>query len=221
LASLNLSALTLQNPQPNSLADWTARAEQANPQLVSLKARVEVAREEVNKVGAGHRPTLDAVAQWSNSESESVTNTSSRYTNMTLGLQLNVPLYAGGYVSSLQRQALAGQDRAEQSLEAARRELGLRVFKEFRGVTDNIPKVRALEQALHSADQLVLSSRKSFEAGSRTVLDILNAEQQRVVVLRDLAQSRYMYLISRVRLLSLVGGIGQSDMAAINQMLKD
>lgn len=221
LASLNLSALTLQDPQPNSLADWTARAEQANPQLVSLKARVEVAREEVKKVGAGHRPTLDAVAQWSNSESESVTNTSSRYTNMTLGLQLNVPLYAGGYVSSLQRQALAGQDRAEQLLEAARRELGLRVFKEFRGVTDNIPKVRALEQALHSADQLVLSSRKSFEAGSRTVLDILNAEQQRVVVLRDLAQSRYMYLISRVRLLSLVGGIGQSDMAAMNQMLKD
>jgi len=216
LATLNVTALKLQDPEPNNLADWTARAEQASPQLMSLKARVEIAQQELQKASAGHRPTLDAVAQWSNSESESVTNTSSRYTNMTLGLQLNVPLYAGGYVNSLQRQALANLDRAEQTLEATRRDLGLRVFKEFRGVTENIPKIRALEQALHSADHLVLSSRKSFQAGSRTVIDILNAEQQRVVVQRDLAQARYMYLISGVRLLSLVGGFGQADMVAID-----
>ncbi len=217
---LNVVKLQLQNPQPDSLQDWIARAELNSPQLQSLNSRVEVARQEIKKAQAGHLPTLDAVAQWSNSKSESITNTSSSYTNNAIGLQLNIPLFAGGYVNSQVRQTLAGLERAEQSLEAARRDLSLRVHKEFRGVTENIPKIRALEQALLSSDQLVLSSRKSMQAGSRTVLDILNAEQQRVLVLRDLAQARYMYLISKVRLLALVGDADHAALASINQALQ-
>ena len=219
LATLNVASLTLLNPQPNSLADWSTRAEQNSPQLQSLKARIEIARQEIDKARAGHYPTLDAIAQWSDSQSESVTNTSSRYVNKTVGLQLNIPLFAGGYVNSQVRQTLAGLERAEQALEVGRRDLGLSVFKEFRGVTENVPKIKALEQALRSADQLVLSSRKSFQAGSRTLLDILNAEQQRVSVMRDLAQARYVYLISRVRLQALVGGADQELMAAVNGAL--
>ena len=221
LATLNVAQLVLANPQPDSLQDWVTRAELNSPQLQSLKARVEVARQEIKKAQSGHQPTLDAIAQWSNSQSESVTNTSSSYTNKSVGLQLNVPLFAGGYVNSQVRQALAGLERVEQLLEAGRRDLGLRVHKEFRGVTENIPKIGALEQALKSSDQLVLSSRKSFQAGSRTVLDILNAEQQRVVVSRDLAQARYMYLISRVRLLALAGDIDQATLVAVNQALTE
>lgn len=220
LSTLNVASLTLQNPQPDSLEDWATRAELNSPQMQSLKARVEVARQEVQKASAGHHPTLDAVAQWSDSESESVTNVSSRYTNRSVGLQLNIPLFAGGYVNSQVRQTLAGQERAEQVLEAGRRDLVMRVHKEFRGVTENIPKIKALEQALRSADQLVLSSRKSFQAGSRTVLDILNSEQQRVLVLRDLAQARYMYLISNIRLLALVGEADLASMTAANHVLQ-
>lgn len=88
-------------------------------------------------------------------------------------------------------------------------------------MTENIPKIAALEQALRSSDQLVLSSHKSFEAGSRTVIDILNAEQQRVAVLRDLAQARYVYLISKIRLLAMVGEADMGAVVAVNAMLKD
>ncbi len=220
LATLNVDRLALQHPQPNNLDDWAARAERNSPQLQSLVARVEVARQETKKARAGHYPTLDAIAQLTDSESESVVNTSSRYTNKILGLQLNMPLFAGGIVNSQVRQTLAGQERAEQLLEAGRRDLGLRVHKEFRGVTESIPKIKALEQASRSADQVLLSSRKSFQAGSRTVLDILNAEQQRMVVLRDLAQARYMYLISKIRLLALVGEADLAAVTAVNQVLQ-
>jgi outer membrane protein/protease secretion system outer membrane protein len=67
-------------------------------------------------------------------------------------------------------------------------------------------KIKALEQAQASAVQLVLSSRRSFEAGARTAIDVLNAEQQLQAIRRDLAQARYTYLISRVRLVALAGG---------------
>ena len=221
LATLDVALLSLEYPQPNNLDDWAARAENTSPQLQSLKSRVDAAREETKKANAGHYPTLDAIAQWSDSESESVTNTSSRYTNRSCGFQLNIPLFAGGYVNSQVRQSLAGVERAEQFLEAGRRDLKMRVFKEFRGVAENVPKIKALEQALRSADQLVLSSRKSFQAGSRTVIDILNAEQQRVVVQRDLAQARYVYLISKIKLLALVGEADVGAVVSINAMLRN
>jgi len=220
LSTLNISKLQLLSPQPNNLLDWITRAEQNSPQIKSLKALVEVARLEVNKNQSGHYPTLDAIAQLSRSQSETVTNTQNRYNNASVGLQLTVPLFAGGAVTSSVRQALAARDRAEQLLEAGRRDLGLRVHKEFRSLTENIPKISALEQALISADQLVLSSSKSFQAGSRTVVDVLNAEQKRSVVLRDLAQARYIYLISNIRLLALVGAADVEAVRSINQVLQ-
>lgn len=219
LATLNVARLELREPQPNNLQHWIALAEQNNPQLQSLKARVEVARQETEKARSGHYPTLDAIAQYTDSDSENVTNIKQRYVNKVLGMQLNVPLFAGGYVNSQVRQTLAGLDRAEQILEAGRRDLGLRVTKEFRGMTENIPKIKALEQALLSADQMVLSSQKSFQAGSRTLLDISDAEQQRMVVQRDLAQSRYMYLISKIGLLALVSGADEAAIVDTNRVL--
>ena len=77
-----------------------------------------------------------------------------------------------------------------------------------------------MEQAAKSADQLVVSSRRSVQAGNRTVLDVLNAEQQRMVVLRDLAQSRFLYLMARIRLLSLVGSADDLAMENLNRVLQ-
>ena len=219
LSKLNLARFTLADPQPNQVEAWIERVELNNRHLQSIKAQVEAARNEVDKAQSGHYPTLDAIAQWSRSQSENVLNVQSSYTNRALGLQLNVPLYSGGYVNSTVRQALANLERAEQLLEANRRDLAVNVHKEFRGVTENMAKIRALEQALRSADQLVLSNRKSLQAGSRTLVDVMNAEQQRMATLRDLAQSRFMYLISRIRLLALTGSADTDAVANINQVL--
>ena len=87
-------------------------------------------------------------------------------------------------------------------------------------MTEGVLKVRALEQAVRSAEQVVISNRRSFEAGSRTLMDTLNAEQQRVAALRDLAQARYMYLISRVRLQALAGGPKTEVIDEINSWLR-
>ena len=206
LAAFDPNKLVLGPPLPNRLEDWTERAEASSPEIRSMKAQVEVARYEVEKAQAGHQPTLDAIAQFSRNESDTVTSVNNRYTNKSIGLQLNIPIFSGGYVNSTVRQALASQESAQHSLEALRRDLGVRVHHEFRGVTEGVLKVQALEQAVRSTEQVALSNRRSFEAGSRTLIDTLNAEQQKVSAQRDLAQARYIYLISRVRLQALAGG---------------
>jgi TolC family type I secretion outer membrane protein len=219
IAKLNVAALQLKSPEPPNLDEWTRKAEQASPEVKALQARLEAARREVSKAQAGHFPTLDAVAQWSNSGSENITRINSRYENKTIGLQLNIPIYAGGYVNSTIRQAVSEQSRAEETLEALRRDLGVRVHKEYRGVSEGVMRVKALEQAARSAEQMLRSTQMSQKAGSRTQLDVLNAQQQYTLALRDLAQARMVYLLSKVRLASLVGDDALVSIELVNASL--
>jgi outer membrane protein/protease secretion system outer membrane protein len=113
VAKLNVEALKLSAPEPANLDAWTQKAEQASPEIKAMQARLDATRREVSRSMAGHLPTLDAVAQWSNSVSENITRINSRYENKTLGLQLNIPIFSGGYVNSTIRQAVADQTRAQ------------------------------------------------------------------------------------------------------------
>ena len=219
IAKLNVAALQLSPPMPANLDEWTRKAELASPEMKALQARLDSARREVSKAQAGHLPTLDAVAQWSNSGSENTTRVNSRYENKSIGLQLNIPLYSGGYVNSTIRQAVAEQTRAEESLEALRRDLGVRVHKEYRGVSEGVVRVKALEQAARSAEQMMKSTQMSLKAGSRTQLDVLNAQQQYTLALRDLATARFVYLLSNVRLASLVGDDAMVSVEKVNASL--
>jgi outer membrane protein, protease secretion system len=219
LAPLDPARMHLDPPSPPQLDDWLQRAEQSSPEILSLTAQRDAARKDVDKARAGHLPTLDAVAQWAITKSDSPTQINSKYDQKSVGIQLSLPLFAGGLVNSQIRQAVAALEQANESLEATRRDLGLRIETEYRGVTEGVAKVSALEQAAKSADIMVESSRKSFEGGARTLLDVLNAEDQRVSALRDLAQQRYLYLLSRVRLQALVGGADDAVISDVNSAL--
>lgn len=219
LARLDVQRFQATQPVPTSVDVWMERAEQGSPELRSLRAQMEAAAQEVDKARAGHLPTLDAVAQWARTSSDSVTSVNSRYDNKSIGLQLSVPLYGGGYVSSTVRQAVAAQERAREMLEATRRDLGVRVHREFRAMTEGVLRIQALEQAVRSADQAVQSNRRSFAAGVRTTIDVLNAEQQKTMALRDLAQARYVYLVSQMRLQSLAGEDRLESVRQVNAWL--
>jgi protease secretion system outer membrane protein len=219
LATLDSAKLKLLPPDPDRLEDWTQRAEESSPEIRSLKAQQEAAQYEVEKARSGHYPTLDAVAQWSRNANDSINTINSRYESKAVGLQLNVPIFAGGYTNSQVRQALAELDRIEQTLEATRRDLGVRIHREYRGVTEGVLKVQAYEQAVRSAQQAVISSRRSFEGGIRTLVDVLNAEQQQASALHDLLQARYVYLVSRVRLQALAGGAPSGVLDEVNGWL--
>jgi outer membrane protein, protease secretion system len=220
LAPLDAARLKLLDPNPNRLEDWVARAELTSPEVRSLQAQRDAARADIDKAKAGHLPTLDAVAQWSVARSDTVTTINSRYDTRAIGLQLNVPLFAGGYTTSQVRQSIAALESTEQQLEALRRDLALRVEKQFRGVTEGVAQIRALEQAVRSAETTLESNRKSYEGGVRTLVDVLNAEQQRVGALRDLAQARYLYVLSRIQLQALTGEPNEPVIDEANSWLK-
>ena len=97
----------------------------------------------------------------------------------------------------------------------------LKVFREYRGVTEGILRVKALEQAVRSAEQALVSANRSFLAGSRTRLDVLNAESARMLAMRDLGQSRYLYLLSHLRLKALVNETNAQTIDAMNAWFQE
>jgi protease secretion system outer membrane protein len=217
LAKLDPARMKL--PPVGPLDDWISRAELTSPEILSLVAQRDASRQDIEKARAGHLPTVDAIAQYSINKSDNILSIHSRYQSRSIGLQVNVPLYSGGYVTSKQRQAVADLERAEEALEATRRDLALRIEKEHRGVTEGEARIKALEQAVRSAETVVESNRRSFQAGSRTLVDVLNSEEQRATAVRDLANARYSYLLSRVRLASLTGEADAASIDVINTVL--
>lgn len=216
LSRLDVGHFPLLPPEPSDLSAWIDLAEAESPELRAARARVEESRREIDKVRGGHYPSLDAIAMYSRSGSENVTSPDTRYRNWALGLQLNVPIYQGGMISSQERQAVAQLIRAEELLAATRQDLSLRLYQEFRGITEGILRVQALEQSVRSAEELVRSTERAFAAGSRTRLEILNAEQALQASRRDLAEARYRYLLARLRLALLSGQNQRSVIEAID-----
>lgn len=221
LAQVDEKRMPLTPPDPASIETWIQRAEDASPEVQSLKARLEMAKLEITKAQGGHYPTLDAVVQITSSASENVTTPSSSYTNRSAGLIFNLPLFSGGYTNSLVRQAIAETTRAQEALEVTRRDLDLRIHKEYRGITEGVLRVKALEQAVRSAGQRVISSQRSLQAGSRTLLDVLDAEQKLQEAKKNLAQARYLYLNARIRLQALAGGDSAQTIENINAGLSN
>jgi protease secretion system outer membrane protein len=215
LRGLGQQGVSALPPVRQTLAEWLDLAQLSSPEVKVLLARLEAAEKEILKAKSAHAPNLEAIAQWSDSGNENVTRINSSFENRVIGFQLSVPLYQGGAVSSQVRQAVAEKTRTEESLEALRRDLGLRVHREYRGITEGVLRIKALEQALRSAEQMVDSTIKSQRAGVRSILDVLNAEQQMVSVNRDLIQARYVYLISRLRLNALTG---QDPLASVTEI---
>lgn len=201
------------------LQEWLQRAQSNGPEVKRMLSQRESAEREIAKARAGHLPTLDAVAQLQRSRSENTISPQSRYVNSSVGLQLTVPLYNGGYVNSLTRQAAADRERIEEQLEALRLDVGVRVHREWRTVSEGVSRIKAMETALRSAEVALNSARRSFEAGVRTTVDILNADQQRLQAQRDLAEARYATLAALVRLQALAGESDEALIARINTLM--
>jgi len=216
-------AIELSPPKPNAMEQWVQSAEEQNFGVRVQQAAFEVAKREIERSRAGHYPALNLVGSYgSNSSSYSTTSTVNIGTDSTshsIGLQLAIPLYSGGGVSSVVRQAVANQEKARQDLESARRSAALAVRQAYLGVTNGMAQVRALEQALVSSQSALDSNKLGYEVGVRINIDVLNAQQQLYSTKRDLAKARYDTLLAGLKLKSAAGTLTEDDLQAVNRLL--
>lgn len=213
----------LSPPKPNAMEPWVASAEEQNFAVRVQEAALEIATREIERSRAGHYPTLNLVGSYGhNSASISTTGTvniGTDSTSSTIGLQLAIPLYAGGGVNSLVRQAIANQERARQDLETARRSAAQAARQAYLGVNNGMAQVGALEQALISSQSALDSNKLGYEVGVRINIDVLNAQQQLFSTKRDLSKARYDTLVNGLKLKAAAGTLTEEDLEAVNRLL--
>ena len=212
---VSFSALPL---QPASFSSWHTMALESNPLLASQREALEVARYEVERNRAGHLPKLNAYASVRKMESESGNTYNQRYDTNTIGIEISLPLYAGGGVAASVRQANSNLARVEYELEGKTRETLIELRRQFNACQSGVSKLRAYQKALVSAEALVVSTRQSILGGERVNLDALNAEQQLYSTRRDLAQARYDYLLAWTKLHFYAGTLGEQDLARVDEV---
>lgn len=212
----------LKPPQPTSMDPWVDAAEKDSFVVQAQQAAAEVAAKEVERNRAGHYPTLDVVANYgkNNSALSFLGNDSLETTARNIGLQLNIPLFQGGYVNSKTREAAANRSAAQATLENTKRTAALDARQSYLGVVNGLAQVRALNAALISSTSALESNKLGYEVGVRINIDVLNAENQVYITKRDLARARFDTLLSQLRLKAAVGSLGEADLEQINSLFE-
>ena len=194
---------------------WRKLAQEHNPDMVAQTYAIEAARQEVNKSRAGHTPRVDFVASYTKSNSDTLNTYNQDQTLRSIGVQINIPIYAGGAVSASSRQAVAGLEKARDELQIRTDKVMLDLRKQYTTVISSAARIRALDQAVDSGQLLVKATEQSIKGGIRINLDLLNAQAQLNSTYRDLAQARYNYLLASLRLKSAAGIISIDDIREV------
>jgi len=211
-------------PNPVDMQSWVDLAEKQGYPVVAQEAAVEVARLEAKRASAAHMPTLDIVGTYAQTSETpaviAVPSVNRDITQATLGLQLAVPIYQGGSISSREREAAANSARSREDLENAKRTQALNTRQTYLAVINGIAQVGALEQALTSSQSALDSNRLGYEVGVRINIDVLNAQQQLFSTRRDLAVARYNAILNQLRLKGLAGSLREEDLEEVNRALQ-
>ena len=206
-----------------SMATWQELALLNNLNIQIQQDTAKLADQEIARNQAGHLPTLDAVASYTNSYANGTISRFGAGNELqvgSIGLQLQIPLYEGGAVSSRVRQAQLNKQRAQDDLTAVRRQTELDTQRAYLNLSSSIAQLKALDQAVISSQSQLDATQLGYQVGVRTSVDVLNAQQQFFSAKRDVAQARYNYLINIIRLKAAAGVVAAADLVDINQQLE-
>ena len=208
-----LTEMPLVTPKPEDIDKWTEIALDRNPRLLAAKHDTETARREIQRIQAGHSPTLDAVGSIGLNDSGSSPAGETKRANV--GLRLNLPLYSGGSILSRTRESRHRYRRTLDVLERERRRAQRETRDAYLGVESGISRVRALEQAVRSNRAAAEAVEAGFQVGTRTSVDVLDAQRELFRALRDLAEARYGYVLDVLRLKRAAGALSEDDLRLI------
>ncbi len=211
--------MPLLTPDPADIKAWVEQATKQNLSLIAAEAAARAAAEELSRREAGHYPTLDLVANHSYSDTTDDPVSGSEYENTSIAVQLSVPIYSGGLTTAKSREARALLTQAQESLEAQRRATEREVRSAYLGVVAGIGQVKARKQALSSAQTALEATQAGFEVGTRTAVDVLNAQQVRYSAQSQYSRSRYDYLLATLKLKQAAGSLSEEDLTLVNGWL--
>ncbi len=212
--------LSTPKPKPADMSNWTKQAMDQNLSVQSAVIGTEIAQKSVDVNRAARMPTVNLNGQYGyNNTPNQFTGARSETLSGTIGLQLNVPIYTGGRINAKSRQAAFQYQQSQHQLDGLRRTVEQSTANDFRGVVTNISEIRAYRQAVESARTSLAATEAGYQVGTRTIVDVLNAELQVFSAMSSFLDARYNYIINSLRLKSDTGQLSVKDLQQVNAQL--
>ncbi|MGD9819731.1 MAG: TolC family outer membrane protein [Desulfomonilaceae bacterium] len=206
-------------PGPENLEAWIEKAKKYQPVLKFYAYKIDYQLSELKKNKAQHLPTVDLVGGYKSTNSNNEIETSD-HSYSFVGVQVNLPLFSGGYTTAKVAESEAVLEQSRKQYENALAGITEEVSEAFLGIKGNMARIEALLKAKKSASTSVISNRKSLNAGIRTTIDVLNAEKELQNVKVNLLQARYNCLLSMIKLKASAGLLSDEYLLTINSWLQ-
>ncbi len=218
-------------PDPASEDQWVKAALDQNFELSSARIGADIAREAISIARGGHLPTLDIVARRSGTQTSGDTTffdatgtgfplgADNGVHDKQIGLQLTVPIYAGGSTNSRVRESVYLHRAARERLERVARATERGTRDAYLGVISEISRVTALKQSLESSRIALTATEAGYDVGTRTAVDVLLARQRLFDAQTSYARSRYDYVLNVLTLEQQAGTLDESRLARVNSWL--
>ncbi len=216
-------AATLPPLLPEDVNTWVQQGQEQHPSIRQARLGVEIAEYETDKAKAGHKPTLDLTA--SHSVNRNINGTTfgatptTVYNLTSVGVQFNMPLFAGFATQNRIKETLALEDKARADLENAQRSIAQATRSAYFGVLSGTGQVKALEAAEASSQSALDANKLGYQVGVRINIDVLNSQSQLFDTKAKLAKARYDVLVGGLKLRQANGTLKGEDLQGVNALL--
>lgn len=204
------------------LQSWLARAQTNHPQVYAQQLQQDIAQVESGKFQSKYSPMVNLVAQAGGERLQGLAGSDADVTNrqLSLGVQLTIPLYSSGMRDARYQEALALEDKARSQTDVVKQRAVQEARSAWMAVSVGQGQVKALEQAQRSAEIKLDSTRLGRDVGDRTTLDVLNSEQELHHTRLALSRSKYQVLQALLNLSAAAGELDEARLQEINQVFK-
>jgi outer membrane protein len=207
--------------QPDDVTQWVQQSEANNPLVQQSAIALDVAKLETEKAQDGHKPTLDLVGSYSAANNNGSSQISGSYTTgvANVGLNFNLPLFAGYSVQNRVKETLALEDKARSDLDAAKRNAAQATRSAYFGMQSGMAQVKAYEAAEISSQSALDANKLGYQVGVKINIDVLNSQSQLFNTKATLAKARYDVLMGGLKLRQASGVLKDEDLLPINAQL--
>lgn len=216
---LDIKKLPKVKPIPSNIETWINIALEKNQEIIAAQHDVEIAAAGIDKSIAGHYPTLDLIASKTYTESQNEITIGSRYVTDSLGLQLEIPIYYGGYVNADTHESITKLEQSRDELTQKQRDVKSNVRKYFHEIINGLSRLGAFEESVQSNEIAFIGTQKGFESGFRNNIDVLNAQEKLYLAKHDLSKERYSLIYNRTLLKQTAGTLTEQDIQEISEWL--
>ena len=193
-----------------------------NPTVQSYQRALDAAEKDIKLAYSGHLPYLDgnaAINQNSLRSGETSLFSAKDTDTTSFNVVLTVPIFSGLNTQSQVREAVARRDIAADQLEQSKRAVTRQARSADRNLEAGLAEVEARRLAVVSAESAVEAGEVGLEVGTRTIIDVLLAQQALYNAVREFSRSRHNYLVNTLRLKQADGSLTVGDIENINRLL--